>query len=125
MGKQTKFHPVSLNVLRGAAEYGGFKLGKVRQLTYEEWSNSASYKCDLVQFPPDCDLNPDKLHKTLNGLYAADVEVQLVWKTRSGNWHCILHTYSDLPFSTRQAAIERERQGQGILPLPPEEQDYA
>lgn len=125
MGKQTKFHPVSLNVLRGAAEYGGFMFGKIRQLSYEEVNNSAVYKCDITKIPNNCDLTPLLIKARLDAMFAADVEVLEVWVTRSGRWLCTINTYSDLPFITRAAAPAFELEIQSLSQLPREDEDHA
>lgn len=92
MGKQTQFHPVSLNVLRGAAEFSGFKLGKLRQIIMHADTGSAWYNTDLLKVPED--LRNSALHlirERLNACYSSDVNVTGIWQTRSGQIKVELH----------------------------------
>jgi len=51
MGKKTLYHPVSLHVLRGAAEYCGWQFGRLQQTKSDPTGLSATYKADIVKFP--------------------------------------------------------------------------
>lgn len=107
MGKQTRFHPVSLNIIRGAAEFAGFKLGKLRQNAPADDSNPAKYTVQLLDFPYDCQKQELLTIKDkLNGAFSLDVVVDDVWVTRSGK------IYAGLSTST---------QGGPKAELPPEE----
>lgn len=98
MGKKTLYHPVSLNVLRGAAEYGGFALGKFRQTKFDETTNVATYDAVITKIPTRLEQSNFKiLAAHMNGLYASDVEVLQVWITRRGKLMCELQTHADLP----------------------------
>lgn len=78
MGKQTLFHPVSLAIIRGAAEYGGFKLGKLRQQSYDLDANVAYYQTTVLSLPEDCKANPIEIRGRLNDLYSRDVLFTIV-----------------------------------------------
>jgi len=85
MGKTTLYHPVSLNVLRGALEYGGFTVGKFRQHNADREGMFASYQVEIKTWPIEHDeVSPEKLKVYLNNCFASDVDVVSVWVTRSG-----------------------------------------
>ncbi len=73
MGKTTKIHPVGLNVLKGAAEFGGFKLGRIRQESCDEAANVAYYRTEILVAPANCGRDPNELRGRLNDLYSRDV----------------------------------------------------
>jgi len=73
MGKQTRSHPVSLNVIRGAAEFGGFKLGKLRQVDFDKLENVAYYTTTIDRMPGDCGTSPTEIKGCLNDLFSLDV----------------------------------------------------
>lgn len=85
MGKQTRNHPVSLNVIRGAAEFGGFKLGKLRQLSYDEQFNVGYYKTDVLAIPDNCHRTPNEILGRLNDMYSQDVLFTLCSLTSGGS----------------------------------------
>lgn len=85
MGKQTLYHPVSLAIVRGAAEYGGFKLGRMRQTWFDKSRGEASYATTLESIPQDCvDAPLHAIRKALSGLFASDVDVISVYQNRVG-----------------------------------------
>lgn len=51
MGKITRIHPVSLNVIRGAFDYIGCQVNRITQETYFHENGSAFYKVTLKSFP--------------------------------------------------------------------------
>jgi hypothetical protein len=76
MGKTTLYHPVSLPVIRGAAAYRHFKLGKISQLKSNYELSSASYSVPIVELPytlPDAPPNVIKAH--LDAAMPAEVTV--------------------------------------------------
>lgn len=93
MGKKTLYHPVSLNVIRGAAEYCGFQLGKLKQLSVDREVGVAVYQTELLCVPADAaDSSNDKLRERLNGCFVADVDVENVWNTKTGRTLCQLRS---------------------------------
>lgn len=85
MGKTTLYHPVSLNVLRGALEYGGFTVGKFRQHNADREGMYASYEVEIKSWPANLDqISPELLKTHLNNCFASDVDFQSVWITRTG-----------------------------------------
>jgi hypothetical protein len=114
MGKQTLFHPVSLNIIRGAAEYGNFKLGKLRQKQMDKDGNVAFYQTSVLSLPDDCKANPNEIRGRLNDLYSRDVLFTHVWIGINGKIAARFMTGDfDVPLEpiTVKQAIER-----GILP---------
>jgi len=51
MGKTTLYHPVSLQVIRGAAAYQGFSFRKIKQIKADPATGKALYVADLNGFP--------------------------------------------------------------------------
>jgi len=51
MGKKTLYHPVSLHVLRGAAEYCGYQFGRMTQVKSDPTGLSATYKVSVDKLP--------------------------------------------------------------------------
>jgi len=49
MGKTTRYHPISLPVIRGAAAYGGIILGRIVQRTCNETLQTASYSVEIKE----------------------------------------------------------------------------
>jgi len=89
MGKTTLYHPISLHVLRGAAEFCGFKFGKVKQVFSDQRENRAKYVAEIVEFPGGMD--PDKAsHKTLIGAvkkcFMDDILVVALWRSKKGQY---------------------------------------
>jgi len=93
MGKQTRFHPVSLNVIRGAAEFAGFKLGKLRQVESSVKYNSAHYKAQVIGTPQDCQKKELlEIQNKLNSAFSDDVWVSNVWVTPKGAIYAEIRT---------------------------------
>jgi hypothetical protein len=51
MGKKTKIHPLPLTVIRGAAEYCGFKFGAIKQTSLFDDNTQARYIADVEVIP--------------------------------------------------------------------------
>lgn len=98
MGKTTLYHPVSLHVIRGAAEYCGFKFGKLKQLQAAPNAKHAWYSAEIDTWPGN--LDPDKAgHKTLIGAlrkcFMDDILVTALWRTRTGKYFADLDVKLD------------------------------
>jgi len=90
MGKKTLYHPVSLHVIRGAAEYCGFRFGKLTQTASDPTGYSARYIADLVDMPADCkDRALPYILARLNECFAADIHAT---ELRAGTCHKIRAT---------------------------------
>lgn len=93
MGKQTRFHPVSLNIIRGAAEYSGFKLGKLRQYDNSEVLGYARYTVQILECPQDCQkVELLTIKQKLSSAFSWDVSVRDVWVTRGQKIYADLFT---------------------------------
>jgi hypothetical protein len=93
MGKTTRLHPVSLNVIRGAAEFGGVVFAKIRQVNYDVEANCAEYVATIKTLPEGFYiLQPKRLVEQLNSLFMPDVNVAAAWVTKDGNIQCTIQT---------------------------------
>lgn len=91
MGKTTLYHPVSLLVIRGAAEYCGFKFGKIKQVRAFPDIQRASYNAEIVNFPEGWDKKPfDAMQKALQNCFMDDIQANWLRRTRSGRIMCYL-----------------------------------
>jgi hypothetical protein len=87
MGKTTLFHPVSLHVIRGAAEYCGFKFQKVHQLNSFPADGSARYNVTIVGFPAGWDKKPlDLMQSALQNCFMDDIRVHWLRRNRNDEW---------------------------------------
>jgi len=84
MGKTLRYHPVSLNVIRGAVEYVGFRVGKLRQTQANVEDKSAAYVTEVEELPEDLRAGSIwDIAARLNACFASDVIVSAIWITRS------------------------------------------
>jgi len=92
MGATTLYHPISLHVIRGAAEYCGWKLSTIKQIGANPEITSALYEVTIVEFPAKLDTyGPEIMLKQLQHCFMDDIEVLKVWFTRNGTWKCEIH----------------------------------
>ncbi len=95
MGKTTLYHPISLNVLRGSAEQGGWRLGKFKQIFALTDAAEAMYRVDILKYPKDLeDLSLAKMKEFLESCFAGDVAVLGIWVTKSGFYYAEIRTYA-------------------------------
>jgi len=79
MGKTTGYHPVSLHVIRGAAEYCGWKFGTITRLKSDVKIQTAEYRIAIVRGPDGCDHWPPKtFRRRLQLCFADEIEVTQV-----------------------------------------------
>lgn len=92
MGKKTLYHPVSLHVIRGAAEYCGFQFGKIKQRWAVPETQQASYDLEIARMPGDLATSGTllRIHHDLQECFMDDIEVSWVHMTQSGKWSCRL-----------------------------------
>jgi len=91
MGKKTLYHPVSLHVIRGAAEYCGFRFERVHQLNSFPENQSARYNVTIVEFPAGWDRQPlDLMQDQLQACFMDDIRVHWLRKSRADQWMCHL-----------------------------------
>jgi len=87
MGATTLYHPVSLHVLRGAAEYCGWKLGKIKQTRSDFKHCEAVYEIELVSWPAQlATYGPQIMQKQLQHCFMDDIQVTNVWCSKAGIW---------------------------------------
>jgi len=96
MGKVTLYHPVSLHVVRGAAEYCGFKFGKIKQTKSDPTGLSATYHVQVVKIHPACkEANIGFITHMLKACFPNDIKVkEVMWSTKRGI-SAVLMTYVD------------------------------
>lgn len=99
MGKTTRFHPVSLHVIRGAAEYCGFKFGKIRQTSFESEAKFAEYEAEITRMPSFLsETGWGVVRRQLQHCFAVDITVENVWRSKSGIWRgTLLVKFPDHP----------------------------
>lgn len=87
MGATTLYHPISLYVLRGAADYCGWKLGKIKQLSSDFKHCAATYDLEIVQMPAKLyEYGPEIVKKQLQHCFMDDIQVKSVRLSKSGIW---------------------------------------
>lgn len=88
MGKTTLYHPVPLNVVRGAAEYCGWKFKKIKQYESNQERGHASYKAEIEAMPKSLwGGSLDQMEKHLQECFLDDIRVY--WFRRSkGKGYC-------------------------------------
>jgi len=75
MGKITRYHPVSLNVIRGCVEFYNFKFGKITQLKADFETCTACYSAPIDRFPADAPDNPEALRQQLDRCFLQHIKV--------------------------------------------------
>jgi hypothetical protein len=91
MGATKGYHPVSLHVLRGAAEYYGWKLGKIKRIAELPEQQKAIYVVDIVHAPKGADDWPPKIYRRqLQHCFMDDIRVTTVRLSTSGDNTAIL-----------------------------------
>jgi len=85
MGKTTLYHPVSLHVIRGSLDYGGFQLGRIRQIFASPETGEAVYAAEVVVCPKGFTAKtPQQQIKLLNSYFASDIRVVNIATRYSG-----------------------------------------
>jgi len=91
MGKTTLYHPISLHVIRGAAEYCGFQFEKVHQLNSFPENHTALYNVTIVKFPKGWNKQPlDIMQSMLQDCFMDDIRVHWLRLNRKDQWMCHL-----------------------------------
>lgn len=76
MPKRTLYHPVSIYVIRGSFEDGGFNVGRLRQVYGSKDLGKAGYIAELKSCPKSfLSLSPRVQINTINNCFASDIEV--------------------------------------------------
>jgi len=90
MGKTTLYHPISLYVIRGAAQYCGFEFGKIKQLFASVEGGRAVYTADITKMPRDLMKSGSllRIHHDLQECFMDDIRIDWVHVKQSGLWSC-------------------------------------
>lgn len=92
MGATTLYHPISLNVIRGAADYCGWKLGKIQQRTSDFKRCEATYQVYIQKMPKGMEDTPvSVITRQFQHCFMNDIQVTHLYKTARGNWFARLH----------------------------------
>jgi len=87
MGKTTLYHPVPLSVIRGAAEYCGWKFGKIVQTSCHPDEGWARYTAAVQLIPERCNkMTIAQTRADLSSCFAADIEAMWLRETKGGAW---------------------------------------
>jgi len=87
MGKTTLYHPVSLHVIRGAAEYCGWKFGKIKQVGAEKGEGWARYTAEIETVPKRlANDGPMAMLNDLRDCFAVDIEAHWLRQPKTGGW---------------------------------------
>jgi len=79
MGATKGYHPVSLHVIRGAAEYLGYKFGKIKKIAEFPETQKAIYAVWIEKAPRGAgDWSPKFYQKQLQHCFADDITVTSV-----------------------------------------------
>jgi len=85
MGKTTKYHPIPMSVIRGSAEYCGFKFGRIKQTQVNAEIGRAWYIVDVDVIPNKYrDLAINLLSQALQDCFVPQIEVGWARKSKSG-----------------------------------------
>lgn len=92
MGKTTRFHPVSLYVIRASAQWVDFTFGRIKQLWCDPDRGVARYEAEIKSIPYDLGGASDEtLMEALQIGFLDDVEVHWVHRTKKGILMCHLY----------------------------------
>ncbi len=92
MGKTAHNHPISLHVLRGAAEYCGWKFKKITWQYGNQSKSQACYIAEIETMPKSADTWPLKTMKAqLQHCFMDDITVVSMWSRPDGRWLCKLY----------------------------------
>lgn len=77
MGATKGYHPISLHVIRGAADYCGWTIGKIVKLSEDIDNQKASYRILIDKGPARCDDWPPKVYRRqLQHCFMDDIRVK-------------------------------------------------
>jgi len=87
MGKTTKYHPIPMSVIRGSAEYCGFKFGKIKQTHVDQEFGRSWYIVDVDVIPDKYkDLAINLMSQVLQDCFVQQIEVRWLRQSKSGQW---------------------------------------
>jgi len=108
MGKTTLYHPISLHVIRGAAEFCGWKFGRIEQIRSESESGYAEYVAQIEIVPTRVDGSSFKaMLSDLAACFMQDIRPSWIRMTKGGKW--VVDLYVDISEGApEQDAMEME-----------------
>ena len=87
MGKTTLYHPLSLHVIRGAAEYCGWKFKHIKQTSSDIDEGWARYTAQIEIMPKEVwRTSLDTMQQNLQSCFLDDIRIYYLRKTRTGKW---------------------------------------
>lgn len=93
MGKITRYHPISLHVVRGAVEYCGFKFGALKQSASDPTGLTATYVAEVTKLRSDCkDRSLAYVKSELQQCFNADIKVLELRGNAAGKLRAIIRT---------------------------------
>jgi hypothetical protein len=112
MGKKTLYHPVSLHVIRGSAEYCGFRFGKITQGYVFPDDARATYHAEIVELPPEASALPMwRQLALLTECFMDDIIVMGIWRSSKNVLMCALDVQLNRQPDPDQAAADKEYEG--------------
>ena len=92
MGATTLYHPISLHVIRGAAEYCGWRFGRIKQIGVDKALGKARYECQIQEMPRNAINWPVKtLKNQLQHCFMDDIVVERVTAHSNGSAYAVLN----------------------------------
>lgn len=77
MGKTTGYHPISLHVIRGAAEYCGFEIGKIQRIAEWPAEEKAIYRIEVRDGPGGWrDWPPNVFRRQFQHCFLDDIKIK-------------------------------------------------
>ncbi len=91
MGATKGYHPISLHVIRGAAEFCHFKFGKIKKIAEFPEQQKVVYVCNVDSAPRGADDWPPKVYRRqLQHCFMDDIRVTSVRLSTSGDTTVVL-----------------------------------
>jgi len=91
MGATKGYHPVPLLVIRGAAEYCGFKFGRIKKIAEFPEQQKVVYVCTIEKAPSGSDDWPPKVYRrAMQHCFMDDIRVTTVRLSTSGDTTIVL-----------------------------------
>jgi len=91
MGATKHYHPISLHVIRGAAEYCGWKFGKIKQTSSSPTGGDARYICEIEKMPRGMEIfSIDTIEKQLQHCFMDDIVVKALYRNQARKWYCVI-----------------------------------
>jgi len=91
MGAKTGYHPISLNVIRGALEFSGFKASKIKRIAELPEQQKAIYTVWIEKSPNGSDTWPIKTwRRMLQHCFMDDIRVNTVRLSTDADPICVI-----------------------------------